>query len=593
MSTGADPWAEAAAQFKPSGTPQSAPQGAPPVAPQQDWKIWNQDYSPEQAGQDFGSFAIQTGRKIWEGAKGAAGLIGSAFSTMGNPVLGAGAASQLVAPQVQQGQQAAQSFGQGHYSEAVGHGLAAALPVAGPQAAEFAGKVGNQDWAGAASDLAAAGVMAAVPYGIGEGANWMRGVDPDTALWQAAPMRTSGVDYAAMSPTVRGDIKSAAAIRDAQGNVTGYRPLDDVPSVKAAVGAAKAENRAVLDMHLNPYRQQGTTFPGNPIADAIDNTVPIDLRIEAKTDPAAAQRIAQIHQIADAYRVPLTIDELRELAVKTNGDLNSFYHRTADAQNAALAQQGGVAVLEAKASAIRQMMETYFGPDVADIQRRWGYLDDVDAGLDAAYKRMLNEKPATNVQKGLRVADVPGKAFHGQLDQAQYSLKGKTNFLLKKAFDNTEPSGPLPTPQGGMPGPGGMPGAAPTSRQLPPGTPQIGEQPTYVSTSGLPPAWQQNQWQGIGAPKQLPAPEPGSAPLNVLPRGPAGAPRPAAPVGASAITDQPGLPPGLPAPPPPEGFRAVRNAPAPGAPYPAAHVTAESLATQLGRSIWRALGGPQ
>ena len=327
-------------------------------------------------------------------------------------------------------------------------------------------------------------------------------VDPDTALWQAVQPRTSAQDFLDMGPTVRGDIKSAA----------GSRSLSDVPSTKRAVGAAKAINRAVMDMHLDPYRQSGVQIPGGPIGDAIESSIPLSEQIEAQTDPAAAQRIEQTRSIADAYRQKMfSVDELRQLAIETNADLNGFYHKTADARNAVLSQQGGQAALEARAAAIRQIMRQNFGDDVANLQQRWGWLDDVDAGLDTAYKKVLNQKPPSAADAAFRMTGAPGKILHGDVEGARYALgSGKINSLLKRAFEQTEPSGPLPTPGPSGMGPGGMPTAAPPGRQLPPGTPQL--QPPisgYVRSGNLPPEWQANIWQNIGGRRLLGPGRPG------------------------------------------------------------------------------------
>jgi hypothetical protein len=241
-------------------------------------------------------------------------------------------------------------------------------------------------------------------------------------------------------------------------------------------------------------------------------------------------------------------------------------------------------------------MRDRFGPDVADIQQRWGWLDDADAGLDAAHKRMLNER-ATPVDV---ITNAPGKALHGDVTGARQSIRGKTNSLLKMSFDQTDPGMPLPTPQGG-PGIGGMPNAIPPARQLPaapgalppPGTPP----PRYSGTTGqMPPAWQANQWQNIGGQRALP---PGSA-------GPQDFSQPAIvtppPADASSVRSAPGMT----APPNPSrelppartfivptaessGIHPTTGTPPTGPTY---GVTPQSLAVKRGKWIWSALGGP-
>lgn len=56
----------------------------------------------------------------------------------------------FIDPQIEQGRKAVDSFKQGNYSEAVGHGVAAAVPVYGPAAAAVGEQAGTGDFAGAA-----------------------------------------------------------------------------------------------------------------------------------------------------------------------------------------------------------------------------------------------------------------------------------------------------------------------------------------------------------------------------------------------------------------------------------------------------------
>lgn len=75
-------------------------------------------------------------------------------------------ATNLIGAQVGQAKEAAQDVGQGRYVEAVGHGLAAALPVLGPAAAAAGSQIASGDIAGglgaATGILAPVGVPAAV-----------------------------------------------------------------------------------------------------------------------------------------------------------------------------------------------------------------------------------------------------------------------------------------------------------------------------------------------------------------------------------------------------------------------------------------------
>jgi hypothetical protein len=462
-------------------------------------------------------------------------------------------------------------------------------------------KVQQGNYGGAAGDVVGGLAGAAALGAVAEGGPAILGkttrLDSPTSLYQAVTPRVQGADWEASAPTTISDIQRAGQVTDPQAPYT----INNVPTAMRAVQWAKNENRTALDTHLDPYRNAGVQIPLDPLADAIDGNIPIDLQIEARTDPSAAQQIQAIHQKAQAYRgQTVSVDQFRDLAKQTNADLNQFHHGTPDVQNSLMLKHGDIASLKAKADAIRNITQQYFGSDAADLQQRWGNLDDINAGLDKAWGKMIMErKPLADV-----VANAPGKALHGDVTGARQSLRGKTNDLIKDAFDQAQPSGPLPTAQPGQ-GFGGFSNAIPPSRQLPPGTPQIAAQSPggYVSNSGLPPGPQMNVWQNIGGQKRLPAPQPGQPPLNVLPSGPSGTARPLPPAGSSQLLDQPGRPLGLPSPPIPREpgqFIVPASDPfRPGAgepPSPAGtqyHPTSQDLMKTISHSVWRALGGPQ
>jgi hypothetical protein len=247
------------------------------------------------------------------------------------------------------------------------------------------------------------------------------------------------------------------------------------------------------------------------------------------------------------------------------------------------------------------------------------------------------------VEKAAQTGTAIGQAIKLDPEKAYMTWQGPDALLSRAVASAGDPT-PLPLP-GPRPVPRGLLPAPPAQLGAPMGTQynaMMGEEPT-PTTGDTPPAWQQNQWQGIGAPKQLPAgtapftqgvivpdiaggsprtynagllppPQPGVPPTNVLPRGPssvqgrsympssAGNARPAPPAGSSDLLDQP-VPRMIAGPEPPAwgGARPIRIAPSSGQPYPAAPVqpsgptpppTGNSLATQMGKQIWNALGGP-
>ena len=139
---------------------------------------------PQGPPQGFGSYLKQVGSGALGAVKGAADLIGSAY----NPSQSMQVGQSIVQPMHEQAQKAKQSFNQGDYSEAFGHGLAAALPGVGPAAANIGEKLGNQDYTGAAADATVLGGTMALPHAGGAAAGAIGDafrLDPEVAAERA------------------------------------------------------------------------------------------------------------------------------------------------------------------------------------------------------------------------------------------------------------------------------------------------------------------------------------------------------------------------------------------------------------------------
>lgn len=137
------------------------------IGPRLDGEIAKAEYSPETPkGSAVGRFVSGAAEMLnpIEMVKGAASAVVHPIDT----------AKGLIGAQVEQGRKAWDAAREGRYSEAVGHGAAALLPVVGPMAADIGEQIGSGDVAGGMGR--AAGVLA--PYAISRTAQGVRGSAP-------------------------------------------------------------------------------------------------------------------------------------------------------------------------------------------------------------------------------------------------------------------------------------------------------------------------------------------------------------------------------------------------------------------------------
>lgn len=153
--------AKQSGQTKPNEGEKTTYGGVNLVRKGKDWVP--QEKSAMQKAGDFASGVVDT-------VKGAAQFGLRAADAATNPFKAAQFGSDIVQGQVDQAKQAKQSFKQGNYSEAIGHGLASAVPLVGPAAAQAGENIGDptgeNTWRGvgqAAGMLAPAAASAVIP----------------------------------------------------------------------------------------------------------------------------------------------------------------------------------------------------------------------------------------------------------------------------------------------------------------------------------------------------------------------------------------------------------------------------------------------
>lgn len=174
---------------------------------------------------------------------------------------------------VAQGQKAMQAGREGRYSEMVGHGLAAAVPLIGPAAANAGERIGEGTVEGVAGGLGEMGgllagprVMAKAPGMVGRGLEGMRAPVADM-LAEGATKRMAGV----MSPRVGanktrfGNMAKDVAPQIARDPELGAISRD---SLASGVSARLEEAQTGLDNAANA-RLSARTFKTQPLLDAL------------------------------------------------------------------------------------------------------------------------------------------------------------------------------------------------------------------------------------------------------------------------------------------------------------------------------------
>lgn len=403
----------------------------------------------------------------------------------------------------------------GAFGDVASRGVAR-LIHASPEGEQLAGDVG--------------GAVGGLVGGIA-GPRGMRGLlraDPRVAVNRALRPTPSDPGFPERIPQAISSIKAANP---------GFKPEVNDGQLNIAPAAQRA-----IDIHqqaLEPWlqRMEGTRISGAPVVNATRTAVGRMLPSEAESGNSLIGRAG-----AD-YR-DFTPQELRDRLSLLNQRLSSFYNQAPGRQSAALADIPE-SVLKAQRDEVANTLYRHLDPENEGagprmIQSRTGDLIDL---RDAALRRnnaIVAEQPlsmlgkVTDPVKGFIRAAWP---FKGGTDLSFSSgSEGRSLPLLRRAFNA------VPEEEGGnelgmlpRPGPRSIAAPADTSGSLPAGVAglrAVGSEfaPTQrllpagqapFSTSGTVVPDRISRGPSFGAaPRALPAPAAGQAPINILPRGP-------------------------------------------------------------------------
>ena len=323
-----------------------------------------------------------------------------------------------------------------------------------------------------------------------------KNVNLESSMTNALSPKPANTDFTDNLETTMRNIKAA------NGGVT---PKTDRILVQASEKAIDLHQRA-LDQWVDRAERGGVQIPLDPIAKATMDAIPKPIL------PSEVGRIQALIQEAqqDFGGRTWTPKNMRDWLIKRNKEVRTLENSPESAQNAATLAGKDIALMKVQRDAGAEIFAQAIDPEgqganVRTIQSQTSHMMDI---RDAAAMRKIpitKEQPPTAAtayrKAATAVPTTPLKAmFHEDpLMLIPKAFHGVSNPLIKTAFDaiRGEPNAiPLPeTPQFPY---------VPAGRQLAQGGRISPSTAGSVSATGMPPQWQQQAWQGVNAPKQLP-----------------------------------------------------------------------------------------
>lgn len=357
--------------------------------------------------------------------------------------------SNIIGAQVDQGKQAIDMAQQGRYSEMVGHGAAALLPLFGPIAAQAGEQIGAGDIAGGMGK--AAGVLA--PMGIPTAARMARasGATPKVgaALEQSAnadvskalnPTRhRTKVKTERIAPEVRkrgitGDLEDVRELAKSQRAAVG----DDIDTALSAL-AANPVNIQPVKAAL--ARESASTY--NLVKQANGTTKKV------VHDPRKAAQIEKVRAVLDKYGATMTTEQavaIRQTWDKIVAKAGGFDEKAGNQFGTTLDDASEAGVKRPLASAMRKELAKA-NPSVAALNKEFGFWADLDDVASATSSRQVGQKRnlTKQIMRGGTMAagaasgsGIPGAIIAGEVAARLEGLFASTKWKLASAQVKTK-----------------------------------------------------------------------------------------------------------------------------------------------------------
>lgn len=372
------------------------------------------------AGEVAKNVVVAPAAALWDAAKNAYEQEGTGNAAMrSGDYLGAAKAYALenpvtrminqggVQPAISEAGKAVQNVQQGRIPEAIAHTAAAALPVVGPFAAQAGEKIGTGDpttMAEGVGDaitlLAGDKIAGGTLKAAGKTAEAVGKFIPRDTEAASATLMARAARPGANNPGFMEKIPRAMADLKAVEQRTG-KPIEDLAGALDAIKTAKKANRQQFDQLKDPQAAAGAVIDGNPIADAIEKSIPKRTELQ---NPAEA---ARVRKVAESYRRNIPITEADQLLQEVNADLDSYYQKNPAAKRAQATSNPDTAATAAEATALRTQFYDKLdnpggGAAAQELQRRYGSLAELERNL-------LKRKNATMVSGPDQLVESVGK----------------------------------------------------------------------------------------------------------------------------------------------------------------------------------------
>ncbi len=207
-----------------------------------------------------------------------------------------------------------------------------------------------------------------------------RVADKHVALIQALRPIASRTNFDKSVAMAMPDIK---AVESAPG------AIQDIDTLLDTTGKAKKLNRVHFQKFTTPAQQKMMSVDLNPVADAIEGSIPETTRFEDVQRGVPTKAYRKALDYAKKYRASVSVEKAEALLRDVNAQLDEYYAKYPGVKRAMLRSNPETAALVAKADALRDALYTTLdnpglGAGPRELNRRYGAMIDIE---DAALRR--------------------------------------------------------------------------------------------------------------------------------------------------------------------------------------------------------------
>ena len=334
-------------------------------------------------------------------------MVKGAYQAVTNPIETATAIGQK---HVEQFGKARHALSDGRVSEAIGHGLASAVPILGPVAADIGEQIGSGDVAGglgaatglvaplaAAGPVARAAGRAATPLRQSAQQKVVQALGPTKERFKAiaekrAPevlQRGLGGSRESLQAQAAQNARSAGQQIDELLQREGGRPLNPQPVIDALENA-KTEFQTTRQVPLADAIKEG--LERTPGARINGNMVEIPVVFE----PRAIGQISELQRVLRELGPEARVDQvvaIRRAWDKVVSDAGGYQHRAPGAVGQPLKDVSEAAAKRQATTAIRELLSAEV-PDLAAINKEFAFWKDINSVLTQTLKRTQAQGPS-------------------------------------------------------------------------------------------------------------------------------------------------------------------------------------------------------